>query len=128
MTRILIAGSQNWTNEPVVGRALLNLWLELDRPARPVLVSCGNAGADAMANAVGAVQGFTIEHHDDKAQMVAAGADVCLAFIFNDDPDACETADLASASGIRVVRYQITYSFTGPTIDPPIDPEEAHRG
>ncbi|MBM4469839.1 DUF2493 domain-containing protein [Rhodococcus hoagii] len=94
--RILVTGSRDWTDRETIGRALLGVWCEWDRPLDTVLVhgDCHLGGADAIAAEIWAKQGFPVEPHPAKrdpvtgrvlgpqrnAKMVALGADICLAF------------------------------------------------
>jgi hypothetical protein len=74
-------------------------------------------GADQIAEQIWASWGGSVGlHHANwerhgcgagyrrNTQMVALGADVCLAFILNDSPGASHTAGLAQTAGIPVRR------------------------
>lgn len=116
--RVLVTGSRDWTDVHLV-RA------ELDR----ILVDTGGLtlvhgacprGADAIA-ALWARQNWvkvSIDRHPAdwatdgvaagprrNAEMVALGADVCLAFIRNGSKGATHTAELAEQAGIPVRRF-----------------------
>lgn len=112
--RILVTGSRDWAD-----RVTLSGALDAAAAAGPCTIVHGGArGADrlagewARANGV-AVQVFTADWNTygrragyvRNAAMVAAGADVCLAFIKNGSPGATMTADLAERAGIPVRRY-----------------------
>lgn len=94
--RILVTGSRDWTDRDTIARALFAAWLDLDRPVDAVLVhgACHLGGADTIAAEIWAKQGYPVDPHPAKrdpvtgrilgpqrnAQMVALGADLCLAF------------------------------------------------
>ncbi|MEV4181654.1 SLOG family protein [Streptosporangium canum] len=130
--RILVTGSRTWTDELVLGEALMNALPD-------VIESCGEyvivhgacpRGADLMAsrfceNEAGwldnAGAALIEERHPAdwdrlgkragfvrNAEMVALGADVCLAFIVDGSRGASHTADLAEKAGIPVRRYERT--------------------
>lgn len=132
MGRILITGSRSWTDHGLIATALEQAIEDL-KPDTAVLVSgaCPD-GADAIAEHVAAeVFGIEVECHPAdwathgrsagfrrNAQMVALGADVCLAFISDCTSPRCQradrphlshgatnTADLAERAGIPTHRF-----------------------
>jgi hypothetical protein len=113
--RILITGSRTWTNETVIRDALDEVWGD----GRAVLVSGAcPTGADSIAEGIWASRGGRIERHPAaweihgksagfrrNAEMVARGANMCLAFIRDQSRGATHTAQLAEAAGIPTHRY-----------------------
>lgn len=104
MTRVLITGSREWSNEEKM-RAVFRQWWRSEQPTDPVLICGGAAGADSMAESVWRSAGLTVEVHpaqwnvhgggcwcknlDERCrfaghrrnkEMVDSGAEVCFAF------------------------------------------------
>jgi hypothetical protein len=111
--RILITGSRDWPDPAVIEAALM-------RASRGVLYhdvtlvsgACPT-GADRMAEELAANLGMVVERHPAdwashgkaagfirNAEMVHAGADVCLAFQLNDSRGTGHTIQLARGAGI----------------------------
>lgn len=129
--RILVTGSRDWEDRRAVLQALADLVIEagylppVDGLEGVTLVhgACPS-GADAMADEIGQEwkknYGLAVEPHPAKwaelgkragfvrnAEMVALGADVCLAFIKNNSKGASHTAALAEKAGIPVRRIPV---------------------
>ena len=117
--RILITGSRDWTDGNAIDTALWRAALGCLPDLDVVLVSGAcPTGADAIAEGIAGEGGFTIERHPadwDKhgraagpirnAEMVALGADLCLAFIKNHSKGATGCAVLAEKAGIPTRRF-----------------------
>jgi hypothetical protein len=126
--RILVTGSRDWDDEAAVRAALTGL--VAGRPGPHVVVhgACPTGG-DAIADRVAAELGLTVERHPARwrrygrtagyrrnAEMVALGADVCLAFIRDASPGASMTAHLADEA--RIPTRRITATSTPATGTP----------
>lgn len=108
--RVLVTGSRTWTDATTIRQALAEVWG--DRTA--VLVSGARPqGADRIAEQLWQQWGGQVERHPAdwprhgraagfrrNAAMVAAGADICLAFIRAGSRGATHTAGLAAVAGI----------------------------
>lgn len=114
MKRVLITGSRDWSLPGPVMTALMAAWNELG----PFVLVHGDArGADRMAAGYHARWGGRVEAHPAdwsigkragfvrNAEMVAAGADLCLAFIRNESRGATMCARLAEEAGIPTRRF-----------------------
>ena len=125
--RILITGSREWPNQPAVAAAILKAWTDMGKP--PVTVIHGGArGVDTMAGDLITKQAalspfFRVEVHPAlwdvhgkaagfirNAEMVSLGADLCLAFIYNNSKGATHTLELAEGAGIPCVVYRVDES------------------
>lgn len=110
--RILVTGSRTWWD-------LLTVWFALREHATPgsTLVHGGAQGADQMAGWCATKLGLRVEVHPYKAalgraggvvrnqEMVALGADMCLAFIKAHSGGATHCANAARKAGIPVFKY-----------------------
>lgn len=116
--RVLVTASRDWDDAEVIALALIDAQAQ-GHPVLPTLVvgACPT-GADHIAYALAAGWGWPTERHPAdwdrygkragylrNAEMVDAGADVCLAFIRNSSRGATMTADLAERAGIPVRRW-----------------------
>jgi hypothetical protein len=131
--RLLITGSRDWTDAVAVGEAI---YTALDGVADGELVVVHGAcptGADRLASKFCEDEAWWFdntgrslieERHPARwsegrsagprrnAEMVALGADVCLAFILNGSPGATHCANAAEKAGIPVRRFE---RHTGPS-------------
>lgn len=131
--RILITGSRDWPFQEVVHRAIEDAifnYISADPPpegtryAEGVTIvhgACEFGGADIHAQAHALVRGYTNEPHPvgqkslathgkrayylRNQQMVDAGADICLAFNYNNSRGTTMTIDLAKKAGIPVKEF-----------------------
>lgn len=121
--RILVTGSRDWDDKDQL-YAVLSTAVFQNVPAVIVHGACPT-GADAQAawwvRMHGRTLGVSEERHPANwrpngqldrsagfrrnAEMVAAGADICLAFIRNGSRGASHTARIAEAAGIPVRRW-----------------------
>lgn len=122
--RILVTGSRDWADRHTLKHALLDY--EAEPPAQTtVVVGACPTGADLLAEWYAVDWQWEVERHPAdwktygkaagfrrNAEMVALGADVCLAFIRNGSRGATHCADLAEKAGIPVRRF----------LDPPAEP------
>jgi Bifunctional DNA primase/polymerase, N-terminal/YspA, cpYpsA-related SLOG family len=111
--RVLVTGSRTWTSEHTIAAALR----EHRAPGAVLVSGACPRGADAIAERLWTSWGGKVERHPAdwatgpdagparNAAMVAAGADVCLAFIRDGSAGASHTARLADLAGIPVRRY-----------------------
>ena len=115
-----MTGSRDWDDEAAVRTALIEV--TAGRPGPHVVVhgACPTGG-DAIADRIAAELGLTVERHPARwrrygrsagyrrnAEMVALGAEVCLAFIRDSSPGASMTARLADEARIPVRRITAT--------------------
>lgn len=125
--RILVTGSRNWTDRDAIARALFDALAAYAREAireMPVLVHGGARGADTIADQVWRERMLWAELADPEihradwerygrragmvrnAEMVNAGATVCLAFPLGDSPGTRGCIRLAEKAGIPVVVHE----------------------
>lgn len=118
--RLLITGSRNWTNRTVIQRALREAWMSLGGNAEVILVSGAcPTGADRMCEEVWEQSGLEVERHPAQwdtlgkragfvrnAEMVALGADLCLAFHKANSRGTAHTIHLCNTTGIPVVIHR----------------------
>lgn len=120
MSRILVTGSRDWTDTETIRQALSNVWRGLGQPADAVLVhgACHLGGADQIASEIWDSWGYWVEPHPAEmgpdghvlgpqrnAEMVALGADVCLAFPLPQSRGTRNCMRLAREAGIPVRVY-----------------------
>jgi hypothetical protein len=116
--RILVTGSRDWTDRDALNNALADVVRPIPAHQEIVIVHGAAKGADTMADQWARIYGATVEAHPANwakhgrkagpirnAVMVAAGADVCLAFIKNGSAGATYTARLAEKALITVRRF-----------------------
>lgn len=130
MRRILVTGSRDWHDPWTINCALYDEWARAGGNGGAVLVhgDCPT-GADRLAAELWTEHANSpVEAHPAdwetygkragfvrNAEMVALGADVCLAFIQNGSRGATMTADLAEKAGIPVFRF--IHEERGPCAD-----------
>lgn len=119
--RILLTGSRDWGSPEGLALALGIAVGEGPHRSRVVVVhgACPT-GADAIADRICRDHGIAVEPHPAdweqygraagplrNAEMVALGADVCLAFIRNGSRGATHCAGLAEKAGIPTERFLV---------------------
>ena len=134
MTRILVTGSKSWTLERdrdmqragtlppdeglhhIMVNALMRAWIDLGKPARPVLVHGANGGADRMADGLwNRLWGWPTEPHPPDVEllgrkaeplrnekMIQLGADLVLGFPLGESRGTRGCMELARKAGIPV--------------------------
>lgn len=115
--RVLVTGSRDWQDREVIAGVLMEICM--DHHSHRVIVIHGAArGADEFADEAAHEFWMATEPHPAdwnthgkragfirNAQMVALGADICLAFIRNGSRGATHCAGLAEKAGIPVRRF-----------------------
>lgn len=115
--RLLITASRDWTDESTI--SLEMAWYAMGSKDVTVVHGDCPTGGDAIADKLAPRMSFAVERHPAdwrrwgraagfrrNAEMVALGADVCLAFIKNNSKGATMTADLAEKAGIPTFRFR----------------------
>jgi hypothetical protein len=115
--RLLVTGSRDWTDSEKIHAEMA--WVTLGYIQNITLVhgACPT-GADDIADKHAARLGWDVERHPAQwsrygkragfvrnAEMVDAGANVCLAFIRNRSKGASMCAELAEKAGIPTYRF-----------------------
>lgn len=107
---MLVTGSRTWTDRDTIRAELARVWGDGDAV---LVVGACPVGADALAEGCWRAWGGRVERHPAdwarhgraagprrNAAMVAAGAEVCVAFIRDHSPGATHTLRLARAASI----------------------------
>lgn len=111
--RILVTGCRDWTDRAIIEREVA---AQIVGNVRSVTVVTGDApGVDSIAGKVATARGWMWERHfadwkaygksagpKRNAEMVAAGADVCVAFWDGKSPGTLDCIKRAVIAGIRV--------------------------
>jgi len=125
--RILVTGSRDWPHPEVVYRELSNAKQKAIEPIVVVEGACHLGGADEFAHLWaldqdwGGSEVISERHPADWAkyaksagfrrnqEMVDLGADLCLAFIYNNSRGATDCAERAKTAGIpcRIIRLNV---------------------
>lgn len=122
--RVLVTGSRNWTDRETIEKALelvadvASVCADLASPKDITVVHGGARGVDTIAAEVAREYGMRVEEHRAdwdrygrsagprrNAEMVAAGADVCLAFPLGESRGTRGCMALAAKAGIEIVNY-----------------------
>lgn len=118
--RILITGSRDWTDRAAIAAALIKVHVYAAiEPAKVTVVHGDARGADRIAADLAHQFGCNVEAHPAdwdrhgkgagprrNAEMVAAGADVCLAFPIGASPGTRGCIRLAKQAGIPVTVHE----------------------
>jgi len=118
MKRILITGSRTWDDRYAISRELSYTYAELGGGHIVLVSGACPTGADRLCEDVWNSQRLPVERHPAdwtthgkragfvrNAEMVAFGADICLAFIRDGSKGATHTANLAEKAGIETRRF-----------------------
>lgn len=117
--RVLVTGSRTWTDLAAIETALLEQ-IGPDGDLPTLIHGACPSGADRVASRIADRWGWDLEPHPAdwaahgkaagfrrNAEMVAAGADVCLAFIRGGSRGASHCAGLAARAGIPTSRWEV---------------------
>lgn len=115
--RILVTGSRDWPKPQVIAEVLRGLIVP---DGDITLVSGGARGVDRTAEKIAEELRWIIERHDAEwekypraagiirnKKMVDLGADVCVAFIYNNSRGATHCANLAEKAGIKTLIWRV---------------------
>jgi hypothetical protein len=135
--RILVTGSRDWPWPDSLAVNLMSAAAGTDDDEITLVSGACPTGADAQAEHVAERMGWTIERHPAdwtthgkragylrNAAMVAAGADLCVAFIKDDSRGAAMTLQLAQRAGIPC---QVHRATTSEEWEPQGDPARSVR-
>ena len=124
--RILVTGSRHWTDRSAISYALLDALTYL-RTDTAVVVHGAAQGADTEADLAARALGLEVERHPAQwdrygrkagpqrnIAMVAAGADLCLAFPLDGSVGTWHCLRTAVACGIQVRIYPPLPAEAGP--------------
>jgi hypothetical protein len=113
---MLVTGSRDWTDNDRIATEMA--WYALGYTQLTLIHGACPTGADDLADRFGHRLGWQVERHPAdwrrhgrragyirNAEMVEAGAEVCLAFIRNNSRGATMCADLAERAGIPTHRF-----------------------
>ena len=121
--RVLVTGSRAWEDEERIAEAMHHAWalVNMTNDPIPTLVHGGAFGADQMAARIARRWKWQVETHLAQwrphgiynpragilrnSEMVALGADICLAFVRNGSPGATDCGKKAESAGIPVRWY-----------------------
>ena len=119
--RVLVTGSRTWDKDELIHQALDKVWDHAGHDDLTIVHGACPRGADAIASRW--VRTFAFPYLEEEAhpadwntygkqagyrrnaEMVALGADICLAFIRDHSRGASHTAMLASGADIPVVAF-----------------------
>lgn len=115
--RVIFTGSRFWTDRRIVGAALDRLALRAGSPASVTIVHGAARGLDSIAAAEAEARGMVVIPFradwsrgdrggpERNARMIAAGADLVVAFPVGKSSGTRGCIALARAAGIRVAIY-----------------------
>lgn len=114
--RMLITGSRDWADYATIETEMI--WHAIGYTDITVVHGACPRGADNMADHIARARGWGVKPYPANwrrwgrragyrrnAAMVADGADICLAFIYNQSPGASMCAELAENADIPTHRF-----------------------